>query len=1794
MTSATRRGSISLRTEECVMRRPYLSLLLSTICLFFFVPVLQAQNSDPSNDTGIHPYGTYDGARENINLGTGNVFVSVPLLSLPGRNGHNYSVRLVSNSQTWTSNGQNFSIGMVLTRTGDVSFGPRGIVYPIPGVQCVTGYVLQDENFGIHSFGGAQSDCVVPPGYPNYGQRVPQYDILRGSDDRGEGIYADINACYLRWKNGDWMPMDPGRCPLLGLTGGGNYTPILTDSNGNQITSGATDGWTGNPQGGGGDLFPTGTDTDALGRSITYSNNTIQYKDSNGAQRTITLGVQALALSSCSLGTFQAGGTTHLITSAILPDGLTYIFHYDQCGGLDKIVYPSGGYTRYVLDHSNYTHKVQGQGTVNTSIEITAKYVCRAASVSPGATSTGETIGVAAGNTCPVAEDLTTYSPTSNSSVCHNSASSVVDPLGNKTVYQFTNNTDCTYTVVESSRQMYQGSSTLLRTIQTTYTGTSGIVYPKSITATLPSGLQSQVQYDYVTYDLVKEKREYAWGQGAPGALVRKTDYSNYCYDKKGSEIVYDGSGNQLAKNVYEFDNYTAGLSASGATQHTSPNPASPNRCNVTAIQRWRNTDGATLTTRMQYDDAGNVLSSTAPSNSPYDSLTRTTTYSYSDVWGNSTCAPTRGNAAAYATQVTDAAGLITKHSYNSCTGTVASTTDPNNQVTSSTYDLMDHLTQTTLPDTGQTSTCYSEVSGSACYSSSYPLKVVSTQKITSTVSKTSTALLDGLARVTQTQVSDPDCSTGVDKSDITYDSNERKSSVTNPYCTTSDATYGLTTSNYDALGRVTKVIPPDGTSSSNNGSTSYDNLPVVGAALYNCTIVTDQVGNQRRSCTDALGRLMEVDEPSAGIPGTPGTGSVTISGGERTTSYTYVCGPNGQTCTSTIPDVGTVSITVNGVIATTSYDPNSTSATIAAALTAAINSSGYPATASVNGSAISLTARTTGVATNYSLTTASATTDTQFFTAGSTSFPTTPSGATLTGGTDPQPGGTGTPSINTPLVTLYQYDVLNNLLRVDQKGTALSDSTKWRTRTFTYNSLSQQLTSVNPEIANPNTGQFCTVSYSYDNIGDLYQKTSPKPNQSSCTTTVTTTNLYEADNRLKQTSYNDSFTPTVQYAYDGSTLTGCTTAPPTLSDSYPKGRRTAMCDKSGATSWSHDTMGRIASEKRTIVGTSNVTKTTTYAPYNLDGSLATITYPGTGKVITYTYSAAGRATSGKDNGSGLNYAYGATYAPFGGLTALTMGSKPINVSNQYNIRLQPAVLSANTSSGTIMSLTYDFHVGIGDNGDVFQIRNDRGGNRTQNFAYDALNRIYQAYTTGPNWGEDFTIDPWGNLTNRSLHPGTTTSEPLNAPATNNNRLTGFGYDAPGNMTSNGSAGYTYDAENHLVYTSGYAYFYDGDGNRVKKCTSTAAFSCATSPTGTLYWRGAGGDPLVESNLAGTNQEEYIFFNGKRIARRDVSNSAVHYYFSDHLGTHSLITDAIGTMTPPQYEADFYPYGGEIPITSGDPNHFKFTGKERDSESGLDDFAARFDASSLGRFMSADPLLGNRADPQTLNRYAYARNSPTVLTDPSGLSPSYNELYPGLQHDGEWCQGVRAADDELDRTEMAWSSTMAVLFEVGSAAAQNQSVTAAYDPNKPLYTPHGVVYGNPRDPSNPGSALYDNPIVQHASDAAWMKTVNGTARGGLAEAGFMVDYRDGKISIANWRDSVNGDGKPNALTFPPDADAIAIMHVHGNGALATPSPGDRNPTTQIPDFVRSQRAVYVTMPHVSTQAPSLNDYVQIQ
>jgi RHS repeat-associated protein len=214
--------------------------------------------------------------------------------------------------------------------------------------------------------------------------------------------------------------------------------------------------------------------------------------------------------------------------------------------------------------------------------------------------------------------------------------------------------------------------------------------------------------------------------------------------------------------------------------------------------------------------------------------------------------------------------------------------------------------------------------------------------------------------------------------------------------------------------------------------------------------------------------------------------------------------------------------------------------------------------------------------------------------------------------------------------------------------------------------------------------------------------------------------------------------------------------------------------------------------------------------------------------------------------------------------------------------------------------------------------------------------------------------------------------------------LNGYVYDAAGNVIQDGSNNtscsgyaYTWDAEERETCALGSTYTYNGDGERVKKTGGLA--------TPMLYW-GSGG--LAESDTSGNLTSEYVFLNGKRIARRDVSGS-VYYYFSDQLGSSNVVATAAGAV---ENESDFYPFGGESSVTQNLANqHYKFTGKERDAESGNDYFGARYYASTMGRFMSPDwsasqdPVpYADLDNPQSLNLYAYVQNNPLSQRDSTG------------------------------------------------------------------------------------------------------------------------------------------------------------------------------------------------------------------
>ena len=244
-----------------------------------------------------------------------------------------------------------------------------------------------------------------------------------------------------------------------------------------------------------------------------------------------------------------------------------------------------------------------------------------------------------------------------------------------------------------------------------------------------------------------------------------------------------------------------------------------------------------------------------------------------------------------------------------------------------------------------------------------------------------------------------------------------------------------------------------------------------------------------------------------------------------------------------------------------------------------------------------------------------------------------------------------------------------------------------------------------------------------------------------------------------------------------------------------------------------------------------------------------------------------------------------------------------------------------------------DFLYGYDNNGNILSITDNVESDRTQTFTYDWLNRL--ATTTGPYGAVNYNMDHVGNVAN----PPDTTSGAYRSDQT-----------------------LVYDYENRLISVGGNTFTYDYQGARVKKNDDITYVS-----------------KLYEiSSTEGITK--HIFAGGRRIA--SITGSSIYYYHLDHLGSLSIATNASGNKVQ---EVTYYPYG-EVRTNwcSGPDLPYKFTGHELDSETGLYYCGARYYDASQGRFLTPDTIVQSPGDPQTLNRYAYARNNPLAFVDPSG------------------------------------------------------------------------------------------------------------------------------------------------------------------------------------------------------------------
>ena len=127
------------------------------------------------------------------------------------------------------------------------------------------------------------------------------------------------------------------------------------------------------------------------------------------------------------------------------------------------------------------------------------------------------------------------------------------------------------------------------------------------------------------------------------------------------------------------------------------------------------------------------------------------------------------------------------------------------------------------------------------------------------------------------------------------------------------------------------------------------------------------------------------------------------------------------------------------------------------------------------------------------------------------------------------------------------------------------------------------------------------------------------------------------------------------------------------------------------------------------------------------------------------------------------------------------------------------------------------------------------------------------------------------------------------------------------------------------------------------------------------------------------------------LAAGSASAQVVEYYHLDGLGNVRAVTDASGNVTE---RHDYLPFGEECTtgpcaanpgVASGQPR--RFTGKERDPETGLDYFGARYYRANNGRFTTVDPVVNLKAsilNPQRWNRFSYSLNNPIRFNDPDG------------------------------------------------------------------------------------------------------------------------------------------------------------------------------------------------------------------
>lgn len=573
---------------------------------------------------------------------------------------------------------------------------------------------------------------------------------------------------------------------------------------------------------------------------------------------------------------------------------------------------------------------------------------------------------------------------------------------------------------------------------------------------------------------------------------------------------------------------------------------------------------------------------------------------------------------------------------------------------------------------------------------------------------------------------------------------------------------------------------------------------------------------------------------------------------------------------------------------------------------------------------------------------------------------------------------------------TLRHFDPADQLVGVTRAdGTTLS---------YTYDERG--------ELANETDGLGRSTAYTYDNQGRRSRRVDPDARATTYAydgagrlvgTTeadgVSTRRTYDAAGQLTRIDYPNSQTPSVTFTYD------------------PDGRRTAMTDGTGTTTYRWDPLHRP-------IGTTNGAGDSVSYQWDLGGHLVGLTYPGGSETVSRMYDDAGRMTAVTD---WLSHTTAFDYDSSGNVIGThypngTVATRTIDPGGRTS-----SIVHAN---GTGVLASFDY--GRDAEGKVTSVQPVGMPDVAQTFTYTALNQLKTANLDAYAYDAADNITQYKSATTLAYDP----SHQLQTATGGAGGSSTFSFDRRGNRTGSGPAAgsatrtYSYDAANRLTAFSGGtagAYSYDGDGLRTSKTVDGATTSYA--------WDASSSLPLLIQEKIGTSATRYVYGPGGLVLESVDPTAAVTYYHQDALGSTRLLTDstgaAVGTFA-------YDPFGQPIGATGSQTTPFGWAGEYRDAETGLVYLRARYYDPSTAQFVSSDPLSSMSGA-----SYGYGFNDPLSNVDPTGLYAACGQII----------------DDDVWNS---WSPDIQKLAETGACQQAPQGTWGSTGPSGVTETGDGM------------------------------------------------------------------------------------------------------------------------------------------